>query len=48
MGWWIMMREWGSAERLPLVPAHINTAAIEAAMPVQMVATSGLMNCMVS
>ena len=42
------MRECFNAERFPLAPAHNKTAAIEAAMPVQIVATSGLMNCIVS
>ena len=37
-----------NAERLPSAPATSNTAAMLAAIPVQMVATSLLMNCMVS
>ena len=40
--------EWVNAERLPSAPATSNTAAILAAIPVQIVATSLLMNCMVS
>ena len=47
-GWWIITREWGSAERLPLAPAVSSTAPIEAASPVQMVATSELTSCIVS
>ena len=47
-GWWIMTREFGSPERLPRVPAASRTAAMLAAWPMQMVATSGLMYCMVS
>ena len=42
------MRLWGSAKRLPFSPATISTAAIEAAMPVQMVDTSELIYCIVS
>ena len=38
----------GSAERLPLAPAVSSTAPIEAARPVQMVATSELTSCIVS
>ena len=47
-GWWIMMRECGSAERLPFAPAASSRAAMLAACPMQIVATSGLMNCIVS
>ena len=47
-GWWIMTRLWGKAERLPSAPATRSTAAMEAAMPVQMVATGLWMNCIVS
>src|SRR5690554_3713877 len=47
-GWWIMMRECFSAVLLPCAPAHKRTAPMDAAMPVQMVATSGEMYCMVS
>ena len=45
---WIMMRECGSAERLPFAPAASSRAAMLAACPMQIVATSGLMNCIVS
>ena len=38
-GWWIMMREFGSASRRPFVPAARSTAAIDAAMPRQVVDT---------
>ena len=41
-------QEWGSAESLPLAPAVSSTAPIEAASPVQMVATSELTSCIVS
>ena len=47
-GWWIMMRLLGSAARLPAAPPSRNTDPIEAASPTQIVATSGLTNCMVS
>ena len=47
-GWWIRMRELGSEKRLPLVPAASSTAAIDAAWPMQIVCTSGRMNCIVS
>ncbi len=47
-GWWIRTRECGSAARLPLVPAHRRTEPMEAAMPVQTVATSGWTICIVS
>ena len=47
-GWWIMMREFGSAKRLPLAPAAIRNAPMLAAMPMHSVETSGLMNCIVS
>ena len=42
------MRELGSENRLPLAPAASSTAAIDAAWPMQIVCTSGLMNCIVS
>jgi ATP-dependent Clp protease protease subunit len=44
----VRMRECGRPKRLPLVPAASSTAAAEAAWPMQMVTTSGLMYCMVS
>ena len=47
-GWCIMMRAWGSENRLPGAPEHSRNWPIEAARPMQMVATSGWMNCMVS
>ena len=47
-GWWIRMRELGSENRLPFVPAASSTAAIDAAWPMQYVCTSGRMNCIVS
>ena len=42
------IRELGSENRFPFAPAASRTAAIEAAWPMQMVWTSGLMNCIVS
>ena len=47
-GWWIRIREFGSAIRLPLAPAARITAAADAAWPMQIVCTSGRMNCIVS
>ena len=47
-GWWISTRECGSARRLPLAPAASRTAPMEAAWPMQIVATSQRMYCMVS
>ena len=42
------MRAFVSANRLPFVPAASSTAAAEAAWPMQIVDTSGRMNCIVS
>ena len=47
-GWWIMISAFGSARRLPLAPEESRKAPIEAAMPTQIVHTSGLIYCMVS
>ena len=47
-GWWIRMRLLGSEKRLPLVPAVSNIDPIDIATPMQIVCTSGLMNCIVS
>ena len=47
-GWWIMIRECGRAKRLPLAPAQSKSAPMDAAWPTQIVATAGLMCCMVS
>ena len=47
-GWWIRIRAFGSANRLPLVPAASSTAAAEAAWPRQMVWISGRTYCIVS
>ena len=47
-GWWISTREFGSAYRLPFLPAASSTAAIDAACPMQIVWMSGLTYCMVS
>ena len=43
-----MMREFGSAKRLPFAPAASKNAPMLAARPMHSVDTSGLMNCMVS
>ncbi len=47
-GWWIRMRAFCSANRLPLVPAASSTAAAEAAWPMQIVWISGRTYCSVS
>jgi hypothetical protein len=47
-GWWIIMRECGRQKRLPLAPPASRRAPMLAAWPMQIVLTSGLMNCMVS
>jgi hypothetical protein len=47
-GWWMRMRACGRAKRLPSVPAARRTAAADAAWPMQIVDTSGLMYCIVS
>ena len=47
-GWWSITREFGSALRLPGLPAASSTAPIEAACPTQNVETAGRMYCMVS
>ncbi len=47
-GWWIMSRECGSADRLPLAPAASRNAAIEAARPMQIVFTGDFRYCIVS
>jgi hypothetical protein len=43
-----MIREWGSALRLPLVPAARRKDPIEAAMPMQIVFTGARRCCIVS
>ena len=47
-GWWIMILELGSENRLPSAPAVNKTAPIDAAWPMQYVATSQETNCIVS
>src|SRR5664280_3706997 len=47
-GWWIIIREFGSANLFPLRPAARRMAARLAACPRQMVDTGALMYCMVS
>src|SRR5699024_631432 len=47
-GWWIITSLFGRATRFPFSPAANRNAPIEAAMPVQIVDTSDLMNCIVS
>ena len=48
VGWWIRMREFGSAWRLPAVPPARISEPIDIAIPQQIVRTSGLMNRIVS
>jgi len=45
---WIMMREWGREKRFPFAPAASRSAAIEPAMPMQVVETCGFTYCIVS
>ena len=47
-GWWIRMRRLGSDMRLPFAPPASSSEPIDIAMPTHIVATSGLMNCIVS
>jgi hypothetical protein len=47
-GWWIRIRELGSDIRLPGAPPVSRSEPIDIAMPTQIVATCGLMNCIVS
>ena len=47
-GWWMSIRELGSASRLPLAPPVSSSEPIDIAIPKQIVCTSGLMNCIVS
>jgi hypothetical protein len=47
-GWWIMIREFDRARRLPGVPPASSTAAALAAWPRQTVWMSGRTYCMVS
>ena len=46
--WWMRILEFGSAVRFPSAPAARSSAPIDIAMPTHVVATSGLMNCIVS
>ena len=46
--WWMRIFEFGSAVRFPSVPAARRSAPIDIAIPQHVVATSGLMNCIVS
>ena len=48
LGWWTRIRELGSAERLPAAPPASSSEPIDIAIPQHTVATSGLMNCIVS
>jgi hypothetical protein len=48
LGWCNSIRVFGRALRLPFVPAESRNAPIEAAIPRAVVATSHLMNCIVS
>ena len=45
---WIMIRAFGVAKRMPFAPAVSSNEPIDAAWPMQSVATFGLMYCMVS
>ena len=47
-GWWMRMRLLGSDMRLPAAPAVSSSEPIDIAMPMHIVATSGLTNCIVS
>ena len=47
-GWWMRMRELGSDIRLPFAPPASSSEPIDIAIPTHIVATSGLMNCIVS
>ena len=47
-GWWIRMRLLGSEKRLPLAPPVSSSDPIDIAIPTQIVAMSGLTNCIVS
>ena len=47
-GWWIRIRAFGSASRMPGVPAAAMTAAADAAWPSTTVEIGGRMYCMVS
>ena len=47
-GWWMRIRLLGSDKRLPFAPPVSSSEPIDIAIPQQIVATSGLMNCIVS
>ena len=47
-GWWMRIRLLGSDMRLPFAPPASSSEPIDIAIPQQIVATSGLMNCIVS
>jgi len=47
-GWWIMIRAFGRAMRMPGSPAASRNEPMEQAWPMQTVETRGLMYCMVS
>ena len=48
LGWWMRIREFGSANRLPSAPPARMSEPIDMAIPQQIVFTSGPMNCIVS
>ena len=48
LGWWMRMRLFGSAMRLPAAPPVSSSDPMLIATPKQIVWTSGLMNCIVS
>ena len=47
-GWWIRIRLFGSAERLPGAPPASSSEPIDIAIPQQIVLTGGWMNRIVS
>jgi hypothetical protein len=47
-GWWMRIRELGSASRLPGAPPASSSDPMLIATPNPMVCTSGPMNCIVS
>ncbi len=48
LGWWMRIRELGSAIRLPAAPPASSSEPIEAASPKQMVLRSGFTYCIAS
>jgi len=48
VGWWMRIRELGSAARFPFAPAASSSEPIDIATPTHIVFMSGLTNCIVS